>query len=80
MDIDTLLSITSDASNECSTALVEMLDEADTYFGDRESTITWLSKPNVAFKLKSPISICDDMEGIQLVMEQVNRLKFGYLA
>ncbi|HGF3774361.1 TPA: antitoxin Xre/MbcA/ParS toxin-binding domain-containing protein [Vibrio parahaemolyticus] len=80
MDIETLLSITSGTPNELRVALLEMLVEADIYFGSRDSTIAWLSKPNVAFKFRSPVSICDDIEGIKLVMEQINRLKFGYLA
>lgn len=80
MDIETLLSITSDTNNELEAALLEMLDEADIYFGNRDSTIAWLSKPNVAFKFRSPASICDDIEGVKLVIEQINRLKFGNLA
>ncbi|MGU3812731.1 antitoxin Xre/MbcA/ParS toxin-binding domain-containing protein [Vibrio diabolicus] len=80
MDIDTLLNTTSGTSNEFKTALLEMLDEADNYFGDRESTIAWLSKPNIAFKFQAPISMCDDISGVRLVVEQINRLKFGNLA
>ena len=80
MDIETLLSITSDTPGELRAALLEMLDEADRYFGNRDSTIAWLTKPNVAFKFCTPASVCDDTEGVKLVMEQINRLKFGYLA
>ncbi|MFV8456432.1 antitoxin Xre/MbcA/ParS toxin-binding domain-containing protein [Vibrio owensii] len=80
MDIETLLSITSDSSDELGAALLEMLGEADIYFGNRDSTIAWLSKPSVVFKFRSPASVCDDIEGVKLVMEQINRLKFGDLA
>lgn len=80
MDIETLLSITSDTPDELRAALLEMLDEADRYFGNRDSTIAWLTKPNVVFKFCTPASVCDDTEGVKLVMEHINRLKFGYLA
>lgn len=63
MGIDTLLSITSDTPNELRVALLEMLGEVDIYFGNRDSTVAWLSKPNVAFNFRSPASVCGDIEG-----------------
>ncbi|EKB3552962.1 DUF2384 domain-containing protein [Vibrio parahaemolyticus] len=80
MDTQTLLTIIEVENSPFSKELIKMLDEADSYFEDREASIAWLNRPNLVFNFHKPLSICDDVEGVKRVIEQLSRLKFGNLA
>ncbi len=70
----------SPASSEHALMLAEMVRQADEYFSEREATLRWLNRSSVALGSASPLSICDTVTGISLVIEEINRLKHGFTA
>jgi putative toxin-antitoxin system antitoxin component (TIGR02293 family) len=70
----------SPASSEHALILAEMVRQADEYFQDHEATLRWLNRPSTALGKCSPLSICDTVTGINLIMEEINKLKYGLTA
>lgn len=61
-------------------AILNILAEAEDYFGDRESALTWIKTNKVAFANQSPLDYCDTMSGIDYVLDEINKLKHGMTA
>ena len=70
----------SPASSERALMLADLVRQADEYFGERASTLRWLNTPRVVFGKETPLSICDTVTGINLVIDELNKLKYGYMA
>jgi putative toxin-antitoxin system antitoxin component (TIGR02293 family) len=70
----------SPTSSEHALMLTDMVKQADEYFGDRDATLRWLNKPSVVFGKETPLSLCDTVTGINLVTEEINKLKYGFTA
>ncbi|MCG9692026.1 DUF2384 domain-containing protein [Vibrio sp. Isolate22] len=68
------------ASEHALMLAADMVKEADEYFGDRDAALRWLNKPSLVFENEAPLSLCDTKTGIILVTEEINKLKFGYMA
>jgi putative toxin-antitoxin system antitoxin component (TIGR02293 family) len=49
-------------------------------FGNREKFIRWLNSENLAMGGKKPASYLDTFSGIQLVMDELNAIKYGFSA
>lgn len=70
----------SPSSSEHALMLADMVRQADEYFPSREATLRWLNKPSVALGKNAPLSICDTVTGINLVIEEISKLKHGFTA
>lgn len=70
----------SPTSSEHALMLAELVRLADEYFKDREATLRWLNRPSLAFGNCAPLSICDTVTGINMAMEEINKLKYGLTA
>ncbi len=70
----------SPASSEHALMLTELVRQADQYFSDPEKRKRWFNRPNIALGNVSPISVCDTVTGIQLVSDEINKLKYGFTA
>ncbi|WP_345772782.1 antitoxin Xre/MbcA/ParS toxin-binding domain-containing protein [Vibrio sp. Isolate22] len=68
----------SPTASEHALMLTDMVKEADVYFGNRDATLRWLNKPSLVFGKETPLSFCDTITGIILVIEEINKLKYGY--
>ncbi|WP_432459223.1 MULTISPECIES: type II RES/Xre toxin-antitoxin system antitoxin [unclassified Agarivorans] len=70
----------SPASSEHALMLAELVRLADEYFKDRDATLRWLNRPSLAFGHYSPLSVCDTVTGINVAMEEINKMKYGFTA
>lgn len=70
----------SPASSEHTLLLTELVRQADEYFGDKEKRKRWFNRPNAALGNVTPLSICDMLTGINLVNDEINKLKHGFTA
>ncbi|AIW22307.1 DUF2384 domain-containing protein [Vibrio coralliilyticus] len=70
----------SPTSSEHALMLAELVRLADEYFKDREATLRWLNRPSLAFGNCSPLSVCDTVTGINMAMEEINKMKYGLTA
>ncbi|MCL9783289.1 DUF2384 domain-containing protein [Vibrio sp. S4M6] len=70
----------SPTSSEHALMLTDLVKQADEYFGDRDATLRWLNRPSIAFGKESPLSMCDTVTGISIVIEEINKLKYGLTA
>ena len=70
----------SPTSSEHALLLAELVLLADEYFKDREETLRWLNRPSLAFGNCSPLSVCDTVTGINMAMEEINKMKYGFTA
>jgi len=70
----------SPASSEHVLLLTELARQADEYFCDQEKRKRWFSRSNAALGNVTPLSICDMFTGINLVNDELNKLKYGFTA
>jgi len=70
----------SPTSSEHALMLAELVRVADEYFKKREATLRWLNRPSLAFGNFSPLSVCDTVTGINMAMEEINKMKYGLTA
>lgn len=80
MNTQRLLEYIETNPNEFGSLCRELLKQADGYFGNRSISLKWLNSQSPAFGNASPISICNDPDGINSVLNELNKLKHGFSA
>ncbi|EMY6611152.1 MULTISPECIES: antitoxin Xre/MbcA/ParS toxin-binding domain-containing protein [Vibrio] len=70
----------SPASSEHTLILTELIRQADEYFEDVEKRKRWFMRPSAALGNSTPLSLCDTVTGINIVLEEINKLKYGLVA
>ncbi|WP_253650334.1 antitoxin Xre/MbcA/ParS toxin-binding domain-containing protein [Vibrio sp. Y29_XK_CS5] len=70
----------SPKSSEKLLMILDLLQQLDSYFGERETSLKWLKKPNIFTGNMPPLSVCDTAVGINLVANEVTLLKYGLTA
>lgn len=60
--------------------IIDVLVQAERYFGERELVQKWLNEPNTTFGTASPISLLDTVTGIKTVSETLIRMAHGMTA
>ena len=60
--------------------IVNVLVQAERYFGERERALKWLNEPNTTFINASPTSLLNTITGIKTVSETLTRMAHGMTA
>ena len=60
--------------------LVRLVNEITDYFGSREAANKWMKTPNMALGDVAPIDLCNKGVGMDMVRDDVNRMKYGMTA
>jgi putative toxin-antitoxin system antitoxin component (TIGR02293 family) len=66
--------------SEHTLAILNLVTEAEEYFGDRTKALSWMKAKKLALGNQSPLDYCDTMTGIEFVADEINKLKFGMTA
>lgn len=70
----------SPQQSEHTLAILTLVAEAESYFGNREKALNWMKSKKLAFGNQSPLDYCDTMTGIEFVADEINKLKYGMTA
>lgn len=68
------------SQSEKTLAVLQLLEEAEDYFGDKETARRWIHQPRLALHQRTPISLMDTMTGVSMVSDLLNQLKLGLTA
>lgn len=66
--------------SEHTLAILNLVAEAEDYFGDRAKALAWMKAKKLAFGNQAPLDYCDTMTGIEFVADEINKLKYGMTA
>jgi putative toxin-antitoxin system antitoxin component (TIGR02293 family) len=60
--------------------IIEVLAQAEQYYGNNAAALKWLNTPNLQLYNETPLNYLDTVIGIKLVSEELNKLSHGMTA